>query len=396
MLLKRVSVRGGPAETIAELPSGPLQGISWGSDGTILVGAGTNGLLRVSTRDGRVEALTPPAKDRVIWYPQALPGGRTVLYTESTGAADQSELLLMDLATRSTKRLRSGTAGRYLPTGHLVFVAGGTLWAIAFDVDRLETRGSTVPVIKGIRVDSESGAVQVALTDAGGLAYLPATSSFQRTLVWVDPQGKETSVGLPPAAYANPRVSPDGTRIVVTTKDGGQDVYVWDVSRGMLRQLTFDPAANSTVTWLNNERLAFSGEVERWAQTFLQTADGLGAARQLTTGLPTFPFAASPDGRLLLVREFPPDGGWDIGVVPVENPDTRRTVERTKWFEHNPVLSPDGRWLAYRVEQDGARRDFRAFVPIVGCWRNPDHRSGRHPPGLVAGRQVAVLLERER
>ena len=162
-------------------------------------------------------------------------------------------------------------------------------------------------------------------------------------------------------------MSPDGTKIVVTVKDGGQDVYVWDASRGMLRQLTFDPAANSTVTWLNNERLAFSGEVERWAQIFLQTADGLGAARQLTTGLPTFPFAASPDGRLLLVREFPPDGGWDIGVVPVENPDTRRTVERTKWFEHNPVLSPDGRWLAYQSNKTGRDEIFARSFPLSGA-----------------------------
>jgi Tol biopolymer transport system component len=227
--------------------------------------------------------------------------------------------------------------------------------------------GSDRAVIKGVRVDSEGGAVQMALSDEGALAYLPATSRLERTLVWVDRQGNETPVGVPPDAYANPRVSPDGTKIVVTTKDGGEDVYVWDVSRRMLRQLTFDPAANSTAAWIDNERLAFSGEVEGWAQVFLQNADGTGSARQLTHGLPSFPFAASPDGSVLFVREYPSDGGWDIAVVPVQKPKARRTVYRTKWFEHNPVLSPDGRWLTYQSNKTGRFEIFVTSFPLSGA-----------------------------
>ena len=110
--------------------------------------------------------------------------------------------------------------------------------------------------------------------------------------------------------------------------------------------------------------MTFSGEVEGWAQTFVQAADGLGAAQQLTKGIPTFPFAASPDGSLLLVREFPSDGGWDLGLVRVQNPETRRTVERTKWSEHNPALSPDGRWLAYQSSKTGRYEIFARSFPL--------------------------------
>jgi serine/threonine-protein kinase len=366
--LRRVSVRGGLAETIAELPSGtgPSIGISWSSDGSILIGAGRNGLLRVSERGGPIETLVTPTKDRAIWYPQALPGGRTVLYTQGETTPGSGELLLLDVVTRTSKRLRAGTAGRYLPTGHLVFVVDGTLWATAFDIERAEARGTTVPVIKGVRVDSEAGVVQASMTESGALAYLPATSSLERTLVWADPR-KETPVGVPSRAYANPRVSPDGTRIAVTVRDGGQDIFVWDVSRNMLRQLTFDPAANATVTWLDNDRLAFSAEVDGWAQVFVQAADGLSAAKQLTSTLPTFPFSASRDGNLLFVREYPSDTGWDIGLLPVRDPATRRTVERTKWLEHNPGLSPDGRWLTYQSNKTGRFEIFVRSFPLSGA-----------------------------
>ena len=129
-------------------------------------------------------------------------------------------------------------------------------------------------------------------------------ASTHRTLVWVNRHGKETAVGAPPRAYSIPRVAPDGTRVAVSMKEGGQDIHLWDVSRRLLRQLTFDASPNTTLAWLDNERLAFSATVDGWGQALEQRADGLGAPRQITSGLPSFPSAASRDGALLIVREY--------------------------------------------------------------------------------------------
>ena len=109
-----------------------------------------------------------------------------------------------------------------------------------------------------------------------------------------------------------------------------------------------------------------SGTVDGWGQVFEQRADGLGTPRQVTTGIPSFPFAASRDGKLLIVGEFPPDGGWDIGLVPIQNPDERRTVERTKAAENNPALSPDGRWLAYQSNKTGRNEIYVRPFPVSG------------------------------
>ena len=47
-----------------------------------------------------------------------------------------------------------GTSARYLPTsngtGHLVYTNRGTLFAIPFDPDRLETRGTAVPILDDV------------------------------------------------------------------------------------------------------------------------------------------------------------------------------------------------------------------------------------------------------
>jgi serine/threonine-protein kinase len=273
--------------------------------------------------------------------------------------------MLLDLASRNSAALRPGHAARYLATGHLVFVAGGTLSAIGFDADRLQLRGAPVPLVTGVRINPEMAAVQFALAESGTLAYLPAVSA-QRMLVWIDRKGgKETAVGAPPRAYSVPRISPDGTRIAFAIRDNDEDVHLWDVSRRVLRQLTFDPGANTIVSWVDNERVAYSGTVDGWGQVFEQRADGMGTPRQVTTGLPSFPFGATRDGTLI-VGEYPPDGGWDIGLVPIQNPGARTTMERTKAYENNPALSPDGRWLAYQSNKTGRSEIYVRPFPVSG------------------------------
>ena len=367
LTLKRKSLQGGTAETIATLPPGTalINGIHWTPDDTILVGAGTVGLLQTRIGSGAFETLVSPGAGRRVMYPQALPGGKAILYTDVGDTSDSGQIMLLDLATRTSKPLRAGLAARYLSTGQLVFVAGTTLSGIGFDSDRLQLRGTAVPLVTEIRVDPEPNAVQVALNDSGTLAYLPAIAA-RRTLVWIDRKGGETPVGVPPRAYAFPRISPDGTRIALTIKENNQDVHLWDISRRVLRQFTFDPGPNTVVTWVDNERVAYSGLVDGWGQVFEQRADGLGTARQVTTGIPSFPYAATPDGSLLIVREFPPDGGWDIGLVPIEKPDARSTLERTKAVENNPALSPDRRWLAYQSNKTGRFEIYVRPFPVSG------------------------------
>jgi len=366
-VLKRKPVQGGSAETIANLPPGTaaVHGIHWSPDDTILVGAASTGLIRMRIGSGTIETLAKPATGGRIIYPQALPGGRAIIYTEIGEGAASGQIVLLDLASRISAPLRAGLGARYLATGHLVFVVGGTLSAVGFDAARLQLRGTPVPLVTGVRVNPEMAAPQFAVADSGTLVYLPAVSA-RRTLVWLDRKGNETAVGVPPRAYSVPRVSPDGTRIAVAIRDNNEDVHLWDVSRRVLRQLTFDPGANTVVSWVDNERVAYSGTVDGWGQVFEQRADGLGTPRQVTTGIPSFPFAATRDGTVLIVGEYPPDGGWDIGLVPMQNPNERRTVERTKAAENNPALSPDGRWLAYQSNKTGRNEIYVRPFPVSG------------------------------
>src|SRR5262249_22325530 len=113
-------------------------------------------------------------------WPQALPGGKLVLYTEHTGTAnwDAANLVVAPLSGGApTIVVHGGYYGRYVP-GHLIYVNQGTLFAVPFDLSRLTTLGPAVPAIEGIVTNPASYAgAQVATASDGTLVFVPGNMS---------------------------------------------------------------------------------------------------------------------------------------------------------------------------------------------------------------------------
>ena len=206
---------------------GNIRGGSWGEDDTILLGLRSLGLGRVAATGGEVEIVVTDEGGRQIWYPQILPGGQAALFTVSGPAPDSGDVLAVDLETGAVRTVQTdAVAGYATPSGHLVFLRGGDLWATAFDLDTHTVAGPPVRVESGIRVE-EGGAVQFALSEDGSLVYLAGSGAGGaiRQLVWVDQSGAETVLDAPARPYRSPQISPDGTRVAVDIEN---DIWIWD------------------------------------------------------------------------------------------------------------------------------------------------------------------------
>ncbi len=206
--LRKVALTGGPAVTILNTGLGASSGATWTPDDTIIFATPdpTTGLQRVSAGGGEATVLTRPAPARGeldhVW-PEMLPGGRALLYTiiATTGGPDAAQVALLDLTTGTSRVLmRGGSHAHYIPTGHLVYTAGGTLRAIPFDLARLETRGTAVTVLPRL-VTKPQGAGEFVVAADGTLAYVDAAdfAAAATTLVWVDRQGREELLVRPRA-----------------------------------------------------------------------------------------------------------------------------------------------------------------------------------------------------
>ena len=142
--LKRVSLEGGPVQTVTDLSSTPRGG-TWSSRGVILFSSAGSPIFRVSADGGQAAALTKPdAQNPGHQWPSFLPDGEHFLYVTS-GSRD---VYLGSLGSDTGKRLfRSDTNAIFAPPRDILFVREGTLLTQRFDANRLELVGEPVPIV---------------------------------------------------------------------------------------------------------------------------------------------------------------------------------------------------------------------------------------------------------
>ena len=267
-VIKRVSVSGGTPLPICDAAS--VRGVSWGLDDTIVFApASGQGLLRVPAVGGDPEVLTRVdggQRDVQHLWPEFLPGGKAVLFTIGTGGRIENQIAVLSLETGEQKLvLRGGSNPHYVPTGHIVYGVDGTVWAVPFDLDRLEVTGDRVPVLTDV-ITKDSGAANVAVSRDGTLLYVSAPGlTTQSELVLVDRGGRGTPLTEVTAGYYYPRFAPDGQRLAVSIAEvqgditgSDADIWVLDLDRGTRTRLTFE-GTNLVPTWAPDSSLRADG-----------------------------------------------------------------------------------------------------------------------------------------
>ncbi len=403
--LKKVSIKGGEPVILAD--SVHFRGGSWGADETIIFtpAAGTTtggGLWRISASGEGLEELTvtnPNNGETAHIWPQILPNGRSVLFTSIrvNGSENQFELYSLNTGQRRSI-LKGGTYARYVPTGHIVYADNNMLYAIPFDIERLEITGSAVPVVTGV-MTPESWSAQCAVSGDGTLAYIPAvTGSAELRPVWVDRQGQvEVLPAATPRNYGYARISPDGRWVAFDIRDGGNsDVWIYDLTRHTLNPLT-SGGNNGLPIWTpDGESIMFGSYKTGRPQIFRQFVPGSGESELITTfeNPPGVPVACSPDGSEVLVAwSDPKHPMWDddIYVVPLEKQNDiahpRAFIQRNHNQRHG-VWSPDGRWIAYASDESGRWEVYVEQYPGPGVKTMVSTEGGFQPVWSRDGKEL--------
>ena len=204
--LQKVSIFGGPPLLVTESLD-PIYGASWGSDDQIIFGTFGSGLFRVSGGGGEPHALTMADTEQGelghLW-PCIIPGRGAVLFVVHGGGSPLStgQLAVLELDTGEVTHLGlAGVSPHYVSTGHLVYAAeDGSVRAVPFDVASLQVTGNPVPLVEDVVVKS-SGAANFSISDNGRLVYVPGgpRGGNQRSLVWVDRDGREEPIPAAPS-----------------------------------------------------------------------------------------------------------------------------------------------------------------------------------------------------
>ena len=385
--LKAVSLTGAPPVTVADSGVTALGG-DWGEDGFIYASS-VNGLVRISQSGGPIEHLTTRDERRGDFYhgwPQLLPGGKAVVFSIMRPTIGQREVTLLDLGTRKIRPLLKGVFPRYVP-GYLLFIQeDGSLAGVPFDVARLEPTGPPVALLDNLGFRTY-GVSDLAVSQSGTLLYMPGSAGTEY-LSWVTRAGTYKEIDPSwTADFITHALSPDGKRLVVSMlKEGPRDLWIKELDQGPLTRLTFEGQVNERPEWSRDGKsITFISDRGGTTALYRQLANGVGKA-ELLIGAKQEPRSIaegflSPDGVWVVFRTASSEAGaGDILGLRIGIDSAPVPLVATTFSETQPVLSPDGKWLAYTSNESSRNEIFVRPFPNTGDGRWQVSIGGGHEP----------------
>jgi serine/threonine-protein kinase len=394
--LRKVSITGGTSLTLCRVERS--RGATWGPDDTIVFAPSPNSsLYRVRAAGGEPEQLTTLDEEKneaTHRWPQMLPGGKAVLFTSHTqpaGGFDKANLEVVSLVSGERKVIvRGGSNGRYVPSGHIVYVNEGSLLAVPFDLDDLEVSGAPAPVVQDVSWSVTEGGAQFSFSQTGRFAYLKGDNTLpEYPVVWADPKGSIATLWNERGSYANPRLSPDGKKLALTVlRNGNWDIWIYDLERSVSTRLTFDEASDTEQVWSpDGQYVVFSSDRHGADNLYRKRADGSGDLERLTEGTaPQWASSMTRDGRFLIYMQA--GQSFDLWVLPLDGDREPEVFLNTTFSEADGDFSPDGNWLAYDSNESGRSEVYvRPFPMGGGKWQVSDG-GGAYPRWSRDGRRL--------
>jgi len=373
LALLKVSIHGGQPVELAEVAQD--RGGVWTATGEIVFTPNYgSGLLRMADAGGEARALTVPdstAEERTHRWPARVPGSEWLLFTvgkqDSPGSYDDADIEVVSLRTGERRKIAKGACARSAPGGHLVISRAGSLTSVPFDPADPRPVPSPTPVLDGVLGQPTSGAAFFDIADDGTLVFVPGEPDLKSSrLAWVERDGRTTLLPFEPGAYRHLSVSPDGSQALAEIGPGGGaggDIWLLGLEDGSMSRLTFDEESYSPFWMADGRRFLWNGG----KAIRIRTIDGTESAREIAPVAGWVVLGgASPDGFVVYSEYGAVDS--DIWSVPIEGGEPRREIDGAL-SQTNPVVSPDGRWVAYLSSDAGEQQMY------VQPWHRPGSRS---------------------
>jgi serine/threonine-protein kinase len=417
--IRKVPLRGGPSVPVLAPPdtgqtvqSVPVFGASWGDDDRIVFGVGASGLMQIPAAGGAVTELTALNSERREFshrLPHVLPGSDAVLFTVTHNRFprwDETQIWVHSRRSGQSKLLIEGGAdARYVSSGHLLYVRDGALLAVPFDAQRLELTGGPVGVAPDVMQAAyvpgqpgDSGAMQAGVSRTGTLVYMTGGVHVppEYSVVEVDRTGRESSLPIEAKPYRTLRLSPDGTRLALSSLGRDRSIWLYAYDRGTLSKLANAGRSVVPVWTPDGEQITYASSANGPDNLFSTRADG-GGSPALVVSSPSnlVPGVWTPDGRQLLYYVTPGDGASAgapvIWVQDVASKTAPRVIAGTLGNAGAADVSPDGRWVVYQSAESGQFQIYVDAFPGPGPRYQVSTDGGGSPIWRGDGRELFYL-----
>ena len=366
--LMRIAAEGGSPETLRDLPQVLAGGLGL-PDGGMVVSSTTN-LLAGGVDTVRIDKSGEHALSGIsgiAWLRNGatlLPDGKRFVYSVSEPEAQRGVYLAsLDGSTAPQRLLAESSDAAYVPSvkrddeGYLLLLRQDSLVALPVDAARLQARGESIVIAKGVGGFTVSG--------SNSLVYRGGTG---RRLTWYDRQGTATGTAWSPGPYNELALAPDGRRVVVVRGDG-PTTWVHEFAGESSVKLATLPIMIKPVWSPDGGRMAVLATRTGQADFFIVPAGGSGA-EELLLQMPgvAYPTSWSRDGRWVLYTNVDPRTKEDLWVVTTAAGGARKPESFlvTDNKETDGTFSPDGQFVAYVSDESGSGNVYVRSFPSRG------------------------------
>ena len=400
--LRKIAVAGGPPQTLCDAGSG--RGGTWNREGVILFSNGPDSpILRVPAAGG-----SPVPVSRIAGgaaghrFPFFLPDGVHFLYNAGSDKPEEAGVFVASIEGGNPVRLLPDmSSALYSPgpsggAGHLLFRREETLMAQPFDARSLKTTGEMFPVAEQVLTSANIGSGAFFVSDNGALAYISGGAAPARELVWMDRAGKRLGVLGKPGAYLAMEVSPDDKTLAVMIGTASQsDIWLEDISRGVLSRFTFRSGISRAPVWSPDGSHLLYGFLTSggYAGQLLQKAAGGNSPEELLlqAGINGYPNDWSSDGKWIVYRRDEAKTAADLWLLPMSGDRKPTPYLQTPFAETNGRFSPDARWLAYQSNESGTSQVYVQSVPPNGSKYQVSSNGGSQPQWRRDGKELYYI-----
>jgi len=182
-----------------------------------------------------------------------------------------------------------------------MYIHGSTIFAVPFDAERLEVKGPPVPIEEGGWMNRGSGQANIGFSTNGVLIFAPSgPRSFENiALTWMDRQGHLSPLLDTLRSYYSVKLSPDGQKVAIAINAANDDIWVYQIARGVLTRLTFGGGNNDFAIWSpNGKYIVYTAEKGKSPNIFRKPWDGSGDDVRLTKDVNAqVPISITPMGQ---------------------------------------------------------------------------------------------------
>ena len=363
--LKAVSIID---NTIEKITDQSANGVASG-DGFAIISTGyAAGLSFLDRLNGNEKKLTtlddsaPEQGDREFahFWPQLMPDAKHVIFTSFLAELDKSSIKLCSInGDEQVTLIENAIFGRYINSGHLVFIRDDNLMAVTFDSTSRQVLGTPKPVLDDILVNPKTGSSCFSISENGTLVYIKDSESARLyNLVWVHRDGTEEILPFESEKYFSFDLSPDDKKLAYTVDNSNnQDIWSYDFETGIKKRLTHKKSSHFDPVWFSGENSILYVSDTAPFDLYKYDFDSQTSSPLLTTEKDKTRPSISDDGGYIVFVEIPPGASRqkeDVYLLDVQNDKKILPISNTTYTESAASISPNGRHVAFQSDENGS------------------------------------------